>query len=523
MSDLELLQEYAASGSQAAFATLVGRHVDVVYSAARRQVRAPELAEEVAQSVFTDLARRPHLKPGTPLVAWLYLVTRRTAIDAVRRETRRRAQEASALEIAAMKNDPSPWADVEPLLDEAMSTLDDADRGAVLLRFFENKSLREVGETLGSSENAAQKRVARALDQLRAFFVRRGVTVSAATLACDLSAHAAQAAPQGLGASIAAASVTLPILPPAVATAALALTTAQKIFVAATLALAVGGGLYQASALARQNDRRATLDARRASLQEEIVRLRTEREATLRTLAALRSARRPAPAVLTAGSDAALEAEMQSWMDRAVRLKLLLEERPEETIPEMKQFLTDESVFDAALRAKLGSEAEIRETLANLRHEARNTLGNKLPNALRTYLAAHDNTLPADLAALTPYFETPIDPAVFARYRMKFSGKLADVPARQRGTAIIEETNAPNEFYDSRLSMGTNGFSLGSFDPSAAAARSAIFRFKAAGNGAAPTSPEQLIPFFDPPLSAADAETFRARAPGYFRAAGLAP
>ncbi|MEO5958207.1 MAG: sigma-70 family RNA polymerase sigma factor, partial [Opitutaceae bacterium] len=144
MTDLELLHDYADRGSQAAFATLVTRHLDLVYSAARRQVRSPQLADEIAQSVFIDLARHPRLKSGAPLVAWLFLVTRRTAIDALRRESTRRAHEATATEIApcgepvesGMKTDPSPWPQIEPLLDEAIATLNDADRTAVLLRFF---------------------------------------------------------------------------------------------------------------------------------------------------------------------------------------------------------------------------------------------------------------------------------------------------------------------------------------------------------------------------------------------------
>ena len=102
-SDPELLQRYAETGSQEAFAALVKRHLDLVYSAARRQVRSPQLAEEVAQSVFLHLSRLARtLQPGTPLAAWLYLVTRRTSIDVIRRESRRQARGQTAVAIAAM-------------------------------------------------------------------------------------------------------------------------------------------------------------------------------------------------------------------------------------------------------------------------------------------------------------------------------------------------------------------------------------------------------------------------------------
>src|SRR5471032_556955 len=115
MDDLELIRDYALAGSQAAFAELVNRHVDLVYSAARRQVRSPDLAEEITQSVFIALARHGHnLKPEAPLTAWLYLVTRRAAIDVMRRESRRQVREQTAFEIAAMKSNSSAWSQVEP-------------------------------------------------------------------------------------------------------------------------------------------------------------------------------------------------------------------------------------------------------------------------------------------------------------------------------------------------------------------------------------------------------------------------
>ena len=208
-SDLELLQNYADRNSEEAFAELVRRHLDLVYSAALRQVRSPQLAEEVAQSVFTDLARNAgKLKPDTVLTAWLYQVTRRTAVDVVRKESRRQLREQIASEMNAMNATAPDWTRVEPFLDEAMHTLDDTDRAAVLLRYFENKSFREVGQTLGTSDDAAQKRVSRAVEGLREFFVKRGVTVGASGLVVLIAANAVQAAPAGLAAAITAAALS---------------------------------------------------------------------------------------------------------------------------------------------------------------------------------------------------------------------------------------------------------------------------------------------------------------------------
>src|ERR1022692_1387590 len=148
-TDLELLARYTRQHAEDAFAELVRRHVNLVHSAALRQVRSPQLAEEVSQSTFVKLARRAsEFAPNTILSAWLYQVTRREAIDVVRREARRKLREQIVTEMNAMNATTADWTHIEPLLDEAMSALDETDRSAVLLRYFENKSLREVGAAL---------------------------------------------------------------------------------------------------------------------------------------------------------------------------------------------------------------------------------------------------------------------------------------------------------------------------------------------------------------------------------------
>src|SRR5688572_27042638 len=208
MNDLDLLRKFTRDQSQDAFTALVKRHLGLVYSAALRQVRSPQLAEEVAQSVFTDLARSaPRLNPPTVLTAWLYEVTRRTAINVVRSEARRRLREQIALEMNAMNAKADDWMQIEPLLDEAIHALDGADRTALLLRFFENKSLREVGQTLGTTDDTARKRVNRAIERLREFFAKRGITVGASGLVMTISANAIRAAPAGLDLAISSAAV----------------------------------------------------------------------------------------------------------------------------------------------------------------------------------------------------------------------------------------------------------------------------------------------------------------------------
>ena len=241
---MDLLSEFVRDQSQDAFTALVQRHLGLVYCAALRQVRSPQLAEEVAQSVFTDLARTAaRLKPDTILTAWLYEVTRRTAINVVRGEARRQLREQIALEMNAMNATADDWTQIEPLLDDAMHALDDIDRTAILLRFFENKSLREVGESLGTTDDTARKRVNRAVECLREFFTKRGVTAGASGLALAISANAVQAAPIGLAVTISTAAAhagtTLTTTATATATKAITMTATQKVLITATI-IAVG-------------------------------------------------------------------------------------------------------------------------------------------------------------------------------------------------------------------------------------------------------------------------------------------
>ena len=240
-TDLQLLARYASQHAEDAFAEIVRRHVDLVHSAALRQVRSRELAEEVAQAVFIELARQArHLPPRTVLAAWLYHVTRRRAIDVVRREAGRRLREETAQELQAMNATAEDWTHIEPLLDDAMDALEETDRLAVLLRYFQNKPLREVGQAIGVTDDAAQKRVSRAVERLREFFAKRGVTVGASGLAVSISANAVQAAPTGLAGMLSTAATT------SGAAKAFVITAAQKVLIAAVVFAVVGTGIYVA-------------------------------------------------------------------------------------------------------------------------------------------------------------------------------------------------------------------------------------------------------------------------------------
>jgi RNA polymerase sigma factor (sigma-70 family) len=208
MDDDQLLERYAAEVSEEAFAELTRRHTGLVYSAAMRQVRNPQLAQDVTQVVFAHLARQAHSIPkGTVLAGWLHRDTRYTALDFIRADARRYRREQQFTEMNAPHSEPQPgWEEVRPLLDEALTKLPQADRDALLLRFFEQLDFAGVGSALGASAEAARKRVDRALERLREYLVKRGITTTSAALGGTLMAHAVETVPAGFVVSLAAGS-----------------------------------------------------------------------------------------------------------------------------------------------------------------------------------------------------------------------------------------------------------------------------------------------------------------------------
>ena len=216
--DSELLHRYADTRSEEAFAELVQRHVNLVYSAALRQVNGDaHLAQDVAQTVFTDLARKAgSLARREVLTGWLYTSAHFAAAKIVRTENRRRNREEqfmresiheTAPEVGRVTPCAPDWEKIRPSLDEVMHELKEADREAILLRYFENRAFAEIGGKLGLNENAARMRVERALEKLRAVFLRRGVAATTA-LASVIPANAVQIAPAGLAATLTSASLS---------------------------------------------------------------------------------------------------------------------------------------------------------------------------------------------------------------------------------------------------------------------------------------------------------------------------
>ena len=216
--DMTLLREYAGRNSEEAFAALVSRHVNLVYSVALRQVRDPHLAEEITQAVFIILARKAKsLGPKTILPGWLCRTARYVSANALTMQCRRQRREQEAFMESTLNNsgcdatsqpaDENVWRQIAPLLDDALARLGQKDHDALVLRFFENKSLGEVGAAIGASEDTARMRVNRALEKLRKFFTKRGVDSTAATIAETISANSVQAAPVALAKAVTAVAI----------------------------------------------------------------------------------------------------------------------------------------------------------------------------------------------------------------------------------------------------------------------------------------------------------------------------
>jgi RNA polymerase sigma factor (sigma-70 family) len=263
LTDTELLRRYAQNGSEAAFGELVARHINLVYCTALRILGGDEhQARDVAQSVFTDLARKAASlcacdnktalggRSTINLTGWLYTGTRFAGAKLVRAEQIRRKHEQGAIAMSNMLESESAepdWTAVRPVLDEALGLLDEDDRGALLMRFFEGKDLHTIGGVLGLSQDAARMRISRALEKLRNALAKRGVTTTAGALSVTLAAHAAETAPIGLGAAIASASLNAAVLTSSTSTIGILQIMASvksKIALAALLAVVVATPIF---------------------------------------------------------------------------------------------------------------------------------------------------------------------------------------------------------------------------------------------------------------------------------------
>jgi RNA polymerase sigma factor (sigma-70 family) len=430
-SDAQLLREFAEHAADSLFGEIVARHAGLVYSAALRQTNSPELARDVAQNVFIDLARKARqvserMSENGSLAGWLYRATQFAARNSLRGEIRRQTRERQAMEQFLPSPDGNPeWRQIGPALDDAMAGLPDADREALVLRFFKNLDLRSVGIALGVNDDTAQKRVSRALEKLRAHLARRGVKTTAGALSVVIAANAVEAAPAGLISAISTAvalvGTTLTTATAATATKAIAMTTFQKTIIGATLAIAAGTGIYQAR---QATDLRAQLVAvsqQQAPLAEQIQQLQRERDDALRQLAVLppgRAPRLPAPAMQPGTANLTSDPASENLPATNRMVGLLNGDWPKLTPEQIDTYLRDNKRNAASLLAifrATGDQALLKEALEKYPEDARVNFAaafkpDSSPEERRRILDAFKQTAPenamANYLSALDYFKT---------------------------------------------------------------------------------------------------------------------
>ena len=537
-SDSELLSRYRESRCEGAFSELVERHIDFVYSAACRQVAGNcDLAKDVAQQVFIELAQKAgSLSDATVLTVWLYTRTRFSASKALRSEQRRHVREEKAsMEFQAPTPEPD-WNELQPVLDTVMHELDERDRTAVLLRYFERRSLADVGARLGLTEDAVRMRLGRALDKLRHLLARRGITSTTAGLAGLLAQQSVMAAPAGLalniaGTALASASVTTTSL-----TLTALMATKLKIVLGTAVVIALATPVFmqhqanvklreETQVLRAQNEQLALVAAGNTRLSnllrnaqsgpmaqpessDELLKLRGE-------VARLREdsrelARLKAEVTANNGHDPSIQATLQSLAARATALKRHLEERPQTKIPEL-QFATDKHWIDAVAKGDLASEQSIREALSRLRSSAKSTFGSMMQKALKQYTEANGGMLPKDISELQPYFDPAIDPTLLKRYQLAQSGSLEE--SRPDGPLISEIAPAVDDEHDTRYDFHLNGSSSRGVNKAVEALMGAAKAYANANNGLVPRDPSHLAPYLQEPVAADRIQKFLSNIP----------
>ncbi|HXF11285.1 MAG TPA: sigma factor-like helix-turn-helix DNA-binding protein, partial [Desulfuromonadaceae bacterium] len=292
---------------------------------------------------------------------------------------------------------------IAPLLEDAMAALDETDRTAVLLRFFENKSLRDVGETLGASEDAAQKRVSRAVEQLREFLSKQSIAVGASGLVVLISTNAVQSAPAGLNATILTATTGT--------TTALGTTLIYKALLIGATAVAVGTGIY-----------------------------------------AVHTTTKNKPSFAAAPSSVPV--------DRVTRLKERLNQKPSEKIPELR-FLTGKNWLHAANLTDLKTDDDFLKAFSDLRASAKMTFGKMMHSVLWNYAHSNGGSIPTNMAQLSLSLKSPMDETILARYELmplpeKYivrQDALGDPPSMTGREPILLEKAPVNPRYDTRLEI----------------------------------------------------------------------
>ncbi len=480
--DMELVRQFARDNSEAAFTELVRRHINLVYSVARRCTRNNSDAQDVTQAVFITLARKAvTLREKTLLTGWLYETTRFTTARLVRTNVRRHAREQEAFMQSTLNEADTAeiWTQLAPHLEAAMAKLNAADRALLVLRFYENKTGAETAALLGIGEDAAHKRVARAIEKLRNFFAQRGVTISGAAIAGAVSANSIQAAPAGLAAIISATALsgtTIKTAAVIAATKAIAMTTFQKLAVTAALTVTIGAGIYEAK---KASDARAevqTLQQQQAPLAEQIQQLQKQFADSTDRLANLLAENAQVKSSSTGNELLKLRGEVtqlrtanaqndsndptdqaaKGGAAKARQLKQWLEQNPNEKIPELQYLTAQEWLRGTSYSGDLKTNDDFDRALSQLRRDAKRTFAYSMGEALANYIAGNNGQLPGDISQLASYFQPPVDGTILQRYQLLQTGNLSDIPNNE---PLIAEKAPVDDQYDTLFKISATGFS----------------------------------------------------------------
>jgi RNA polymerase sigma factor (sigma-70 family) len=525
-NDMELVREFAQQHSEAAFTELVRRHINLVYSVALRCTGDSGDAQDVTQAVFIILARKAAgLRERTLLTGWLYETTRFTAARLLRTNARRHAREQEAYmqstltgggDAPSSSTSQEIWTQLSPHLEAAMSRLAERDRALLVLRFYENKSGPEAAALLGIREDAAHKRVTRAIEKLRKFFAQRGVTLSGAAIIGAVSANSVQAAPAGLIAMISSSvlsGTTITTAAVIAATKTIAMTTLQKTLVSAALVATIGAGIFEAHQNSQLRAQNQTLQQQQAPLTAQIQQLSQALTDATNRLAGLLAENdqlkshsnenellklRGEVGRLRNNTTNPTEVAAEAWLTKVNKLKQRLEEMPNAKIPEL-QFLTEQAWLSAAT-SKLNSDANYRYALATLRSSGETAFANMVQSALQNYSQANNGQFPTDLTQLQSYFNSPVDETILQRWEI--------VPAKDikyatitGDWAITQKALPVDDVFDQRLAINANSRATSDFLTSEInSVMPPVYKaFTDANNGKNITDFSQLLPYATTP------------------------
>lgn len=540
MNDAELLKRYVQEGSEPAFTELVERHLNLVFAAALRQVGGDRhLAQDVAQTVFTDLARQASTLSARENVAgWLYTSARFAASKVVRTEQRRHAREQKAFSMADPNDDAPAWEQIQPVLDEAIHDLNAGDRNALVLRFFQGKPLDQVGSDLGVTGDAARMRIDRALEKLKKLLGRRGVTTTVAGLAIVMTQQASTAAPAGLSAAIAGAALASTATTSAATFSILEIILMSKAKAALVVAVLAGASIplvvqqRENSALQERNtqlsqqlgatlhhidplmEENARLSNALASVQpsarvdNELLKLRAE-------VAQLRAEKRATTNAQTmraqALGDDPLQETLRTLGDRAGRLKARVKDMPERQIPELA-LVQEKDWLDAVARvAGMETDDHARQALSNLRAAAKGAFGDAMKKALQKFADSNGGMMPANVSELAPYMPETTNIAMLERYKMLQSGMLDAAPRDQ--ALIGESAPAVDDEYDTVFKFHRQGTSSSSVNQVRTELKDAAIAYAKANDGVLPRSPDQIAQYLKRPVDPEKVQRFFNDAP----------